>query len=117
MTEHDPASTPPPPGATDARFTLAAERTMLAWLRTALGLIAAGVAVLHIVDDFGVTGSKTALGVSLVVLGALAALTGAWRWQRVNHVLEHGGRMPGPAAVWALTVAMVVIAAGFVVFV
>jgi uncharacterized membrane protein YidH (DUF202 family) len=28
-----------PQGAVDARFTLAAERTVLAWIRTALGLM------------------------------------------------------------------------------
>ena len=35
----------------DIRFTLANERTFLAWLRTAIGLIAAGVAVFHFLDE------------------------------------------------------------------
>ncbi|EGD54905.1 YidH family protein [Gordonia neofelifaecis] len=126
MTDNDPASsTPPPkptppdevpPGAADARFTLAAERTMLAWLRTALGLIAAGVAVIHVVGDFNASGARISLGVALVVLGSATALIGAWRWQKVTHILENGGKMPGPAAVWAVTIAMVVLAVGFVVF-
>jgi uncharacterized membrane protein YidH (DUF202 family) len=35
----------------DYRFTLANERTFLAWQRTALGLLAAAVAVVHLVPE------------------------------------------------------------------
>ena len=38
----------------DYRFTLANERTFLAWIRTALALIAGGVAVVQLVPAFGV---------------------------------------------------------------
>ena len=36
----------------DYRFTLANERTFLAWIRTALGLLAGGVAVRQLVQPF-----------------------------------------------------------------
>ncbi|WP_026918149.1 YidH family protein [Gordonia shandongensis] len=106
-----------PPGRVDARFTLAAERTMLAWLRTALGLIAAGVAVLHVMNDFAEGGIRIALGVALVVLGALCALTGAWRWRRVTQTLARGGEMPGTGPVWAIIIALIVLALAFAVVV
>ncbi len=40
----------------DYRFTLANERTFLTWLRTSLALIAAGVAVVQLVPEFGIDG-------------------------------------------------------------
>ena len=103
-----------PPGAVDARFTLAAERTMLAWIRTALGLVAAGVAVLHVVGEFTSPALQTTLGIGLVVLGVVAALTGGLRWYRTSHALEHGGRMPGPVAIWVLIGGLVVLSVAFV---
>ena len=37
----------------DIRFSLANERTFLAWVRTAIGLVAAGVAIFHLIDESG----------------------------------------------------------------
>ncbi len=104
-----------PVGAVDARFTLAAERTLLAWLRTALGLLAAGIAVLHVVGEFTSPALQTTLGIALIVLGAATAVLGAWRWQRVTHSLSAGGPMPGPVAIWAVVAVFVVLAIAFAV--
>ena len=41
----------------DYRFSLANERTFLAWIRTALGLLAGGVAVRQLVQPFEITGT------------------------------------------------------------
>jgi putative membrane protein len=59
----------------DARFSFANERTFLAWNRTALGCVVAGLAVSHVLrpDDESSVGPKLA-GVALMVLGALLAL-------------------------------------------
>ena len=46
----------------DYRFTLANERTFLAWIRTALGLLAGGVAVRQLVEPFEITGAPHAAG-------------------------------------------------------
>ncbi|MGO3327141.1 YidH family protein [Gordonia sp. (in: high G+C Gram-positive bacteria)] len=105
---------PKPGGSVDARFTLAAERTMLAWLRTALGLVAAGVAVLHLIGEFTSPVLQTVLGVGLVLLGAVCAAVGGRRWYQVTHALEHGGRMPGPFAIWVLIGGVVVLSLAFV---
>lgn len=101
------------PGSVDARFTLAAERTMLAWLRTALGLIAAGVAVLHLFESFGNVAARTTLGICLIVIGALAAVVGAWRWREINRALRRGGALPGPWPIWVLTALIVVVGIAF----
>src|SRR3546814_13520956 len=47
----------------DYRFTLANERTFLAWIRTALALIAGGIAVVQFVPSFGIPGVRHGLSV------------------------------------------------------
>lgn len=116
VTPHDtPDRDGRPVGSVDARFTLAAERTVLAWIRTSLGLVAAGVAVLHVIDRFGEPGTRQALGVTLIAVGALTAVLGGWRWRRTTTALRTGGDMPGGGAVWVVITAIVVIAAAFAV--
>jgi uncharacterized membrane protein YidH (DUF202 family) len=57
----------------DYRFTLANERTFLAWIRTSLALAAGGLAAVTILDDF--TGEEF-LGLGLLTLSFLTAATG-----------------------------------------
>ena len=52
----------------DYRFTLANERTFLAWIRTSLALLAGGVAVIKLVPDFSVAGGRHILGFALIGL-------------------------------------------------
>lgn len=61
----------------DYRFTLANERTFLAWVRTALALAAGGLGAVTILDD--VTGVEF-LGVGLLALSFLTATTAYRRW-------------------------------------
>lgn len=114
----EPESDPPQPlpGVVDARFTLAAERTALAWLRTALGLIAAGIAVLHLLGSFGEPAARTALGISLLLIGALTAVIGLTRWRAVDRALHRGGPLPGPWPVLALGALIVLASFGFVIW-
>lgn len=63
----------------DYRFSLANERTFLAWLRTGLALIAAGVAVDFVDLDIGDAVTR-ALSVLLLGLGALSAISSWVRW-------------------------------------
>lgn len=61
----------------DYRFTLANERTFLAWVRTALALAAGGLASVTILDDFP---GEEVLGIGLLVLAFLTAGTAYRRW-------------------------------------
>lgn len=61
----------------DYRFTLANERTFLAWIRTALALAAGGLGALTVLDDFR---GEEVLGISLLVLSFLTAATAYRRW-------------------------------------
>lgn len=102
-------------GSVDARFTLAAERTVLAWVRTALGFMAAGVAVVYVAGDIEHPVLETALGLVMVALGCVIALLGAWRWRQTSRALRDGGEMPGPAHVTFLIVGIVIVAVAIAV--
>ena len=50
-------------GEPDARYTFANERTFLAWIRTALGLVAAGLAIVQLLPPFhGIRWGRHAIG-------------------------------------------------------
>ena len=73
----------------DPRFTLANERTFLAWIRTALGMLA-GAAALDTVDTSWPEGAVRTLAAVLAVT-ALASMAIAWvRWRRVQQAIESG---------------------------
>ncbi|MGH3782897.1 MAG: YidH family protein [Pseudonocardiaceae bacterium] len=78
----------------DYRFTLANERTLLAWLRTALALVAAGVAVVHLVPDLGIPGARRVIGAILAGLGATVAITSMLRWRVVQAAMRRGEDLP-----------------------
>lgn len=78
----------------DPRFTLANERTMLAWVRTALALVGAGVLIDAVEIDVSET-TRAIIGAVLVVLGGVAA-AGAWfRWASTERALRHTKALPG----------------------
>ncbi len=64
----------------DPRFTFANERTFLAWNRTALALIAAGLAAAQFLK-FNLHGLRLIIAVPLIVLGAALALASYSHWE------------------------------------
>jgi putative membrane protein len=106
--------TPPPDGDrldVDVRFLLANERTLLAWLRTALTLVAGGVALAQFVGD---RTAPPAVGVGLLVLGSVCGVTGYVRYRAAGRAIR-AGRLPapgyGPAGLTAGVVALAAILA------
>ena len=105
----------------DYRFTLANERTFLAWLRTSLGLIASGVALTSLVPQFGPKPVRVGLATFLLVLALACAGGGYLRWERAERALRtnsslHFGVLPrllaiGLAAVVLLVLAVIVLEA------
>jgi len=67
----------------DPRFSLANERTFLAWIRTALALFAAGVALEALSLPIA-TRWRLAATVVFVVLGLLAAVQAWLGWARTE---------------------------------
>jgi putative membrane protein len=95
----------------DIRFLLANERTLLAWVRTALALIAGGVAVAFISTD---SSYGTLAGVSAVAFGGLLALIGYIRYQVADAAIR-AGKLPATGAGGPLVVIGVVIFAAALV--
>ncbi len=85
---------PTPESDPDYRFTLANERTFLAWFRTALALIAGGVAVVQLIPAFAFTGARHALGVVLTVMGGVLSFAAVRRWQRVQTAMRRDEDLP-----------------------
>lgn len=103
------------PEQLDYRFTLANERTFLAWIRSSLALIAAGVAVVHYVP--GPEALRLALGLLLVVLGGLLALQSFRTWSGNQAAMEAGRPLPSSVVPRVVAVALAVAALGSVVLV
>ena len=78
----------------DVRFTYANERTFLAWNRTALALVATGVAATALLPRFDFEGARRLIGVPLIVLGGLLALTSYQQWQRNTRAMRAGRPLP-----------------------
>ncbi|HEY1641799.1 MAG TPA: DUF202 domain-containing protein [Streptosporangiaceae bacterium] len=98
-----PAETEP-----DARFTMANERTFLAWSRTALALIVAGLGIIQLLPPFpGVPWGRHVLGVPLIVLGALAPGAAYTEWRRNQAALRRGQPLPPSLLPRILAVAIV----------
>jgi putative membrane protein len=74
----------------DYRFSLANERTFLAWIRTALALLAGGVAAVQLVPAFKVQGGRLTLGVTLVVLAIMVAAGSYHRWMANERAMRLG---------------------------
>ncbi len=94
MTQGDGA---PPSGdeaEPDYRFTLANERTFLAWIRTALALLAGAVALVHLVPESEVSTAERSVAVGIGLLGTAAALIGLRRWREVQQRMRRGADLP-----------------------
>jgi putative membrane protein len=93
--ETDPAETDPAETEPDARFTLANERTFLAWSRTALALVAAGLGIVQLLPPFpGVPVGRHVVGIPLIVLGAVIAVAAYTDMMRNQRALRRGQPLP-----------------------
>lgn len=102
--------TGPPDQEPDYRFTLANERTFLAWIRTSLVLLAAGVAVRQFVPPFEIPGATTALALMCVALASLVAATSFPRWRRVQQAMRTGTPLPRSRMVGVLAAGVLLMA-------
>ena len=78
----------------DPRFSLANERTFLAWVRSGLALVALGIAVATFVSTTETRGTSVLLSVSLIVLGGVLSSMGWLRWLQVERAMRHGRGIP-----------------------
>ena len=101
----------------DYRFTMANERTFLAWLRTALALMAAAVAVSQFPLAFRVPGGRTVLGVLLAGLGTAVALFAYVHWATAETAMRTSTRLRYSRALPLLSAALGLVGTLVLVFV
>jgi putative membrane protein len=94
----------------DPRFTLANERTFLAWTRTSLALLAAGVA-LEAVELPLEPRLRRAASVLLLVLAMIVPVTGWWRWGRTERAIRRGRPLPSASLTAVVAVGLCVVTA------
>ena len=94
----------------DYRMSFAAERTYLAYLRTGLALIAAGVAVAGALPGAGAATLRRVVGLGLVALGGVTVAGARLRWRAVNVAMQHGRPLPRSAVSDLLAGALVLTA-------
>ncbi len=99
-TDPEPSS-PRDEADVDYRFLLANERTFLAYLRTALALQAAGLAVLQFLTG-GHDAVRVGLGILLVAAGSFVGVAGWLRFRHNDQRIREGRPLPSPHASLAL---------------
>ncbi|ROO58528.1 putative membrane protein [Micromonospora sp. Llam0] len=80
--------------APDYRFSLANERTFLAWIRTALALVAGGLAIAQFLPELSVVHMREGLAVTLLLLGGTVALRAVDHWARTERAMRLGTDLP-----------------------
>ncbi|HKH24649.1 MAG TPA: DUF202 domain-containing protein [Acidimicrobiales bacterium] len=100
----------------DYRFTLANERTFLAWIRTSLALLAGGIALRAVVEPFGVRGVRTTLAVTAVASSFALAVASYVRWMQIDRAMRRGEPLPHPMAVPVVATVIAVMAGVAAVF-
>lgn len=94
----------------DYRFTLANERTFLAWIRTALAVLAGGV----LLDQFAVRieprAVLSAVAAALGVLAAVLAGSAYWAWKENEIAMRHAAPLPASLRIPLLAGAIALVA-------
>ena len=95
----------------DPRFTLANERTFLAWMRTGLALLAAAVALSQFATDLDPAWLREACAVALGVLATASCAGGLHRWAATQRDMRagrplHSGPLPAVLAAGLVVVGL-----------
>lgn len=99
----------------DYRFSLANERTFLAWIRTALALDAGGLAAFQLLPDLTVPLARETISLLLVLLGTAVAGSSFRRWMRNERALRTDTPLPPSRLPLLLAAGVVVVSAAAVV--
>ncbi|MEU4687733.1 DUF202 domain-containing protein [Actinoplanes sp. NPDC023714] len=104
----DPERTSKVGSTPDYRFSLANERTFLAWIRTGLALIAGGLACAQFLPPLPIEHLREIISITLLLLGGLVALRAVDHWARTERAMRLGTDLPRSRfpAVLALVVAL-----------
>lgn len=103
----------------DYRFSLANERTFLAWIRTALAMVAGGVLLRHLVGIDATGWVVIAVSATLAVSGAVLGAIAFYRWKGHEIAMRHGRPLPRSILIPSLAAGTLLVAifAGVTLFV
>jgi putative membrane protein len=88
----------------DPRFTFANERTFLAWIRTALGFLAAGVAIAAVARLAGPVGLEVRVAsVVLIICGLACGVLALQRWMINERAMRLGEPLPSSPMLLVVT--------------
>ena len=96
----------------EPQFQLANERTYLAWLRTALALVASGVAAARLLAGQSLHWAWETVGVLLIMAGVVTAALARRRWRAMDAAIREGEPLPPPGI--AVMIAGVIVICGLI---
>ena len=95
----------------DPRFSFANERTFLAWIRTGLGFLAAGVAIEALTRFGPQLGLEVRIASVVLILCSLACALGAWRrWYAAEQAMRLNRALPSSPLLPVLVGVLIVVA-------
>ncbi|GAB4099697.1 YidH family protein [Sinomonas halotolerans] len=97
----------------DYRFSLANERTFLAWLRTSLALLAGAVALDQLTPNIAPTLVRGILAVALAGVAAALAGLAYRRWALAEQAMRHGRELPFSRVMLGMTLVVTLAALVF----
>jgi putative membrane protein len=100
----------------DYRFSLANERTFLAWIRTALAILASGVLLHQIAPGMRPLWVLTAGSVALAALAGCVGAAAYFHWRGNEIAMRHARALPRSSLLAALTLAIVFFGCGAAIF-
>ena len=96
--------------APDYRFSLANERTFLAWIRTALGFLAAGVGLDQLAPDFATPLIREVLALLLCLFAGGLAIYGYLRWLRNEKAMRLKQDLPYTRGLFMISAILLTVA-------
>lgn len=94
----------------DPRFSMANERTSLAWMRTALALVAGGVALISVASLADMPRWAPLVGAATCAGGGALAVRSVVSWARVERALRLREPLPAPRSLFVLAAGVVLLA-------
>ena len=101
----------------DYRFSLANERTFLAWIRTSLALLAGAVAIDQLSPNIAPQPVRLVLCVLLALIGAGLAVLSYRRWSQMEAAMRNDQALPFSRVLLFMTIVVAVAAFGFAVLI
>lgn len=103
--------------APDYRFSLANERTFLAWIRTALGFLAAGVGLDQLAPDLATPLIREMVSLLLCLFAGGLAIYGYLRWLRNEKAMRLKQDLPYSRSLRVISLFMMIVAAAAMIMV